>query len=30
MGATKDNQRIACACILKKDAQGTIRLKMAY
>lgn len=30
MGAETPHQRIACACKLKANASGTIRLRMAY
>lgn len=30
MGATSDNQRIACACRVKQDASGSVRIKMGY
>lgn len=30
MGATGPNQRIACACRIRQDASGSVRVKMGY
>ncbi len=30
MGATSNNQRIACACRIKQDVSGSVRIKMGY